>query len=686
MKKFFTLLTAFVLSLTVANAQNEVGAIKEVNAKLDKIAAPQTNEPKMLKAKSTPNKIEMEKGEHLLGFYMTDDLPDFTWGGYGITSVPGLMKAGVIFDDDVLGMFRGGEITKVRFAIASLPEVTGFYIYEVSTNYKVSEEPLVYVDLSDYEAQIGWNEITLPEPITIEEDKYYLMAYEYVQTDTYENESYPLAVDADLDVDVTPTYGFILYADWTGYDYYGVGAEWISMGSYYGSICIQAVVKGGQFIDDDITLKNLTASKFAPLEGDLSYNYYIYNNGNEMPTSYSLNVCIDGNVVETLENPVELKSSKQKVTASVTLPSTVEGGDHILSIEVASINGNVPTENIDDDVIESSFNVYEGAVDRQMNLIEQFTSVQCGWCPLGTAVLQTMEDNNPGKYAWVAIHCSGMGDDPFWLTDGSADYIETYSGVTGYPSASFNRYLYDPSDVGDGTTIAMGIGYYDYYTETAAELFDDLVNSVYDDLPAFAPVDIETDYDETTRQLTIKVSGEGVTNASDILDGQRLTVYLTEDNIVSMQLNYMVDGYEVDDYVHNHVLRAILSNEGYSWGDELNWMSDGQTYENDYVTTLDDSWVPENMHVVAFICKSFAYDLIPPYGWWYYSDSDEGYVNNANMAKVSEASTSISRSVSDTNATEVARYTMDGRQLSSPAKGLNIVKMSDGTTRKVIVR
>ena len=29
-------------------------------------------------------------------------------------------------------------------------------------------------------------------------------------------------------------------------------------------------------------------------------------------------------------------------------------------------------------------------------------------------------------------------------------------------------------------------------------------------------------------------------------------------------------------------------------------------------------------------------------------------------------------------------YTLDGKQLSAPQKGLNLVKMSDGTTRKVV--
>ena len=35
---------------------------------------------------------------------------------------------------------------------------------------------------------------------------------------------------------------------------------------------------------------------------------------------------------------------------------------------------------------------------------------------------------------------------------------------------------------------------------------------------------------------------------------------------------------------------------------------------------------------------------------------------------------------------EVARYSLDGRLLSEPERGVNLVKMSDGTVRKVIVK
>jgi len=40
----------------------------------------------------------------------------------------------------------------------------------------------------------------------------------------------------------------------------------------------------------------------------------------------------------------------------------------------------------------------------------------------------------------------------------------------------------------------------------------------------------------------------------------------------------------------------------------------------------------------------------------------------------------------DAKAEETERYNIGGQRISSPQKGLNIVKMSDGTTRKVMCK
>ena len=48
--------------------------------------------------------------------------------------------------------------------------------------------------------------------------------------------------------------------------------------------------------------------------------------------------------------------------------------------------------------------------------------------------------------------------------------------------------------------------------------------------------------------------------------------------------------------------------------------------------------------------------------------------------------TGINNVANTTEAKEVSRYSVDGQQLATPTKGLNIVKYGDGTTRKVMVK
>ncbi len=66
-------------------------------------------------------------------------------------------------------------------------------------------------------------------------------------------------------------------------------------------------------------------------------------------------------------------------------------------------------------------------------------------------------------------------------------------------------------------------------------------------------------------------------------------------------------------------------------------------------------------------------------------DKKTGAIVNAGRARVT-GSTGIEDVTNGTEATVVARYTVNGVQVSAPVKGVNILKMSDGTTRKVLVK
>ena len=65
-----------------------------------------------------------------------------------------------------------------------------------------------------------------------------------------------------------------------------------------------------------------------------------------------------------------------------------------------------------------------------------------------------------------------------------------------------------------------------------------------------------------------------------------------------------------------------------------------------------------------------------------YKSSEFGY-----FEKIVEFDASgIDKVTTSTNAKEVSRYSANGQRLSAPAKGLNIVKYSDGSVKKVAIQ
>ena len=65
-----------------------------------------------------------------------------------------------------------------------------------------------------------------------------------------------------------------------------------------------------------------------------------------------------------------------------------------------------------------------------------------------------------------------------------------------------------------------------------------------------------------------------------------------------------------------------------------------------------------------------------------YESSEFGYFENI----VEFDATGIDKVTTSTDAKELSRYSVNGQRLSAPAKGLNIVKYSDGSVKKVVVQ
>lgn len=65
--------------------------------------------------------------------------------------------------------------------------------------------------------------------------------------------------------------------------------------------------------------------------------------------------------------------------------------------------------------------------------------------------------------------------------------------------------------------------------------------------------------------------------------------------------------------------------------------------------------------------------------------SADGWRNFFNIKEM-DTSTGVNNIQIADNVVEVARYSIDGKRLSAPQKGINIVEMSDGSRQKVLVK
>jgi hypothetical protein len=139
--------------------------------------------------------------------------------------------------------------------------------------------------------------------------------------------------------------------------------------------------------------------------------------------------------------------------------------------------------------------------------------------------------------------------------------------------------------------------------------------------PSFATININSTIDASTREAVITINGDLTPDFDDMMGADsKLTVYITEDNVVARQLNM---GTWVARYVHNGVMRRALNSV---FGSNLN--RNGDTYENVFTYTIPSAWNIDNLNVVAFISRPLSNGATGVY--------TDLYINQANKRKLGE--------------------------------------------------
>lgn len=252
------------------------------------------------------------------------------------------------------------------------------------------------------------------------------------------------------------------------------------------------------------------------------------------------------------------------------------------------------------------FSFPEPPADVKKNiLLEDFTGHQCGYCP-GAAKKITELLEIP-KYAErvipVAVYCSGPFNthfpnaDKFYYDFTTKQGIEvdlSYGMSSSLPNGLVNRTAYNNEVI---------VGFPKWQQAIDKQLEE----------PAVAWVDVHTSYsNDDNRYLTIDSRVKMLENYPNPIN---LNVVVIENGIVNWQKDYSQDPSEVEDYVHNHVLR--YNNDVYNrnlfgtWGIDLKSNQAGADEIKRVTTTLNSTdWNINNLYAIAYIYDATTREIL----------------------------------------------------------------------------
>ena len=640
MKKILLSCVAFAMAI-VATAQN--GSLKVTEPEFD-FSQPVSSVKYQNNAKAIRAKLPVN--QRYMGNFSSDN---YNEKGVGFTQNEGKLTLLTPVNKIIAENFDGGKVVGMRVALPAdgIGTITA-KLYTYTTEGGNIKYDLV-AEREIASTKKGWNDCTFSTPYTLDLSKVegVMLGFTYTQKKGSSPECYAISLLKEGAIEPT-------YVTMEG------SSKLQAFGSEkYGNLTVQAIVEK-EYPAKDIVLHNVTFSKFTKAANNSKFTVNVSNFGTSDINSYTLTASIDGKQIkeQTITGVVN-GSMKADV---VEIPTTdVQLGARKIKFVITKVDGAAPTGNTKNDAYEADINLYETGLKRQKQLVEQFTSVTCTWCPTGSKFLKKLQEKRK-DLAWVALHGPMGAKDPYQTNQSMA--IMKALGVNGYPTAAFNRTLID----GD---LTPAVASYYNSAEESIKMFGNIFDQTDENLPAFVNIDIVAKADKLANgrsQMVVDVKGTGVKNAADFLKDYGLYVYVTEDGLVSSQID---KGKKIKNYVHDNTFRQCLTNIN---GDNITWS--GDNFDKQFTYDIPADYNASKMHVVAFVAPKLGNSATP---------MTELVVNQTNMVEVTTTA-GIEDATVDTDNEIVARYNLAGQKIDTAQKGVNIVKYKNGKVVKVVVK
>lgn len=645
MKKFLLSAFAMLLALT-AGAQNFT---------VEKSPNPLGVQAPAFGAFKAPAKANLAANQRLVGYFDTDDCDNYV----GVPKFNGSNKVAIELTADDLAPYYGKKIAGVRFNLGQGETSTGVFVQNLTLeNGQIVDMTDVATSDKSVTSAAGakntgeWHEVMFDQKVELNSSFQNLfVGFNYKQTSS----NYPIGVNSKVDGP------FFMYANIPS-SQGGKGAAWYQFQSGGMGLAIQLIVEG-----------DFAPNSVQPLE----FGNIMIEKGKTKNIEVKLKNF--GSKLTSIDYIIELegqKSAEQHLdfgkdfgvggTHTVEIPFTAASkiGREFVHLIVTKVNGekNASAE------ITTAGTLY--TVEREFvkrSVVEQFTGTDCGWCPRGHVAMHNMHELYGDQLVGIAMH-QRSSSDPM--------YNSSYNlGFKGAPSCKVNR----------------ATGEIDPYEDMPTVLKVSLKETPLVD------VSVEGAFSEDTAYVYAKASVESVVSGD-----YDIAYMLVADNLSSTTSSWKQENYYSKTVGAFSSKNKIPEDLQFLWDEPAKYAA---TYNDvliasSYVSSKNKATLPtlvangkvNSYYTLTMPTKKALKKTIRSCGNEVYViamvlDKKTGVIVNARKAKVADfGTTGIENVNNNTEATVVARYNVNGVQIAAPVKGINIVKMSDGTTRKVLVK
>lgn len=641
MKKFLLSAFAMLLALT-AGAQNFT---------VEKSPNPLGVQTQAFGAFKAPAKANLAANQRLVGYFNTDDCDTYL----GVTGITGNNKVAMVLTADDLAPYYGKKIAGVRFNLGQGETANGVFVQnlKIADGQITEATSLVSSDESVTSAAGAkntgeWHEVMFDQKVELNSSfEGLFVGYNYKQ----KSNNYPIGVSSKVEGP------FYIYANIPA-SKGGNGEDWYQINSGGYGLSIQLIVEG-DFAPNAV--RPLDFGEFTVVKGkSKNVAVSLWNIGSKL-TSIDYTIALDGKA--GAEQHLDFgKDFGLGGTHSVEIPfaAASELGASTVTLTITKVNGE-KNACVKNSATGTLYTVEREFVKR--SVAEQFTGTGCGNCPSGHVAMHNMHNLYGDQFIGIALHQFNASDPMY-----NASYD---LGFTGAPQCMVNR--------------SSGVlAPYEQMPEVLKASLDEI---------ALTDVTVTGTFAEEDTKVNATASVESL-----VAGDYNIAFMLTADGLTGTTKSWKQS--------NNFCKGGGRYNSQASMPDDLKFLWDmGSSYVETYNDVLiASSYVSSNNKatlptLVANGTVSSEYTLKMPtkktlkeaikhdqvYVVALLLDKKTGAIVNAGRARVT-GSTGIEDVTTGTEATVVARYNVNGVQIAAPVKGINIVKMSDGTTRKVLVK